>query len=232
MELTLNTANKRRTVTVQGKGTGYPERLAGSNVRLDFLGVELIKVDGSAAQLRNSGQLRSSGQLGTWLKTAQIHERVTGMQHAVVAAHCADALACRLGSVRFTVGNAVKLEHRIAAQNQRIPHTFSSKFSGNCLRFQLRQQGCGFSRGESRTSLCSRLFVGGSERGVLIYGGDAHRERDAGVFQELAACRGCGCKNQTDRCGTHRFYFRALRVSLTLECRLKGVKKLGEWAEK
>ena len=154
------------------------------------------------------------------------------MQYAVVAAHRTDALACRLRRVGLAVGDSLKLEDRIASQNQRIAHTLGGKFSGNCLRLQLRQQGGGFSRGESRTSLRSRLFVGGSERGVLIYGGDAHRERDAGVLQELAASRGCGCKNQTDRCGTHRFYFRALRVSLTLECRLKGVKKLGEWAEK
>ena len=197
MELTLNTANKRRTVTVQGEGTGYPERLAGSYVRLDFFGAERIKVNGGTTQLRNGGQLRSSGQLGTRFKTAQIHERVTGMQHTVVAAHRADALACRLGSVRLAVGNTLKLEDRIAAQNQRIAHTLGGKFSGNCLRLQLRQQGCGFSRGESRTSLRSRLFVGDGKCGVLIYGGDVHRERDAGVFQELAARRGCGGKNQS-----------------------------------
>ena len=119
------------------------------------------------------------------------------MQHTVVAAHGTNALACRLGSVRLAVGNTLKLEDRIATQNQRIAHTLGGEFSGNCLCLQLRQKGSGLSRGESRTSLRSRLFVGGSERGVLIYGGDAHRERDAGVFQELAACRGGGGKNQS-----------------------------------
>ena len=121
------------------------------------------------------------------------------MQHAVVAAHGADALACRLGSVRLAVGNTLKLEDRIAAQNQRIAHTLGGKFGGNSLRLQLRQQGGGFSRGEPGTSLRSRLLVGGGECGVLIYGGDAHRERDAGVFQELAARRGGGGKNQSGR---------------------------------
>ena len=118
------------------------------------------------------------------------------MQHTVVAAHCADALTCRLSSVRLTVGNPLKLEDRIASQNQCIAYTLGGKFGGNCLRLQLRQQGGCFSRGESCPSLRSCLVVGGGERGVLIYGGDAHREHDARVFQELAARRGGGGKNQ------------------------------------
>ena len=68
------------------------------------------------------------------------------MQHTVVAAHCADALACRLSGVRLAVGNTLKLEDRIAAQNQRVAHTLGGEFGGNCLCLQLCQQGSGFSR--------------------------------------------------------------------------------------
>ena len=112
--------------------------------------------------------------------------------------------------MRLAVGDALKLEDRIATQNQRIVHTLGGKFRGNRLRLQLRQQGGGFSRGESRTSLPSRLLVGGGERSVLIDGGDAHRKSNAGILQELAPRGGRGGENQANRCGTHRFYFRAL----------------------
>lgn len=104
----------------------------------------------------------------------------------------------RLGGVRLAVGNTLKLEDRIAPQNQRIAHTLGGNKFGNSLRFQLQPAG-----GLSRVSparpcarACSLAAVRASSTEVSAA---AHRERDAESSRSLRRAGEAGGKNQSGR---------------------------------